>query len=148
MAFTMSFFLHPNLKNYEGYRELSDAGKKDFRKKSLQGGGTIKGIRVVETAALYTIYFQKMMGIMQPRRSRVEEVTPSQVRLQFWQFFHYKTAHHLCFYDKEQLETLVLDKLETGGVKRHCLAAYDWMVRAVKLYLTIPEAQRRNGGGG
>ena len=30
MAFTMSFFLHPNLKNYEGFRELSDAGK-EFR---------------------------------------------------------------------------------------------------------------------
>ena len=57
MAYMASYFLHPNLKQYEGYRELSDAGKKDFREQIMQGGGTIKGVRVAETVALYSLYF-------------------------------------------------------------------------------------------
>ena len=41
-----------------------------------------------------------------------------------------------------------MDKLETGSVKKHCLAVFNWTVRAVKLCLTTPKAQRRNLGGG
>ena len=59
----------------------------------MQGRGTIKGVRVAETVALYTIYFQKMMEMMQAKE--IEEGRGDNLpggRLQFWQFFHYKTA--------------------------------------------------------
>ena len=34
-----------------------------------------------------------------------------------------------------------MDKITSGGVKKHCMAAYNWLVKGVKLYLSSPEAR-------
>ena len=43
--------------------------------------------------------------------------------------------------EKEQFEASILDKITSGGVKKHCMAAYNWLVKGVKLYLSSPEAR-------
>ena len=105
---------------------LSDAGKTAFREKIMQGGGDIKGVRVAETVALYTIYLKKMMGILQAKE--IEEGRGENLpagRLQYWQFFYFKTKYHYRLLEKEAFEAAVLDKLGSGGVKMHCLADYN-----------------------
>ena len=61
--------------------------------------------------------------------------------VQFWQFFEYETTFHFWFLEKEQFEASILDQLESGGIKKHCLSTYNWMIKGVKLYLSAPEAR-------
>ena len=62
--YTMSFFLHPLLKKYEGYRAMSDNDKKVFREAVWMGRRDNKGIRVAQTVQLYVLYMMKIMGMM------------------------------------------------------------------------------------
>ena len=61
--------------------------------------------------------------------------------VQFWQFLEYETTFHFRFLEKEQFEASILDQLESGGIKKHCLSTYNWMIKGVKLYLSAPEAR-------
>ena len=139
--YTMSYFLDPLCKQYPGYRELSVDKKKEFREKVFDGGGDIGGVRVAETVQLYTLYMKQIMGLVQKReikQGRGDQLPNG--RLQFWQFFDFKTAYHFNLLEKEDLESSVLDKCDTFGIKRHCLSSYK-MLLSIKLFLDSPEAR-------
>ena len=114
-------------------------GRPPSGRRSCRAVATSRGSgRVAETVALYTIYLKKMMGILQAKE--IEEGRGENLPVGRLQFFHIKTKYHYRLLEKEAFESAVLDKLRSGGVKMHCLAACNWLVRSVKLYLTTPEA--------
>ena len=117
----MSYFLDPLCKQYPGYRELSVDKKKEFREKVLDGDGDIGGVRVAETVQLY---MKQIMGLVQDRE--IKQGRRDQLplgRLQFWQFFDFKSAYQLNLLEKEDFESTVLDKVASYGIKKHCLAS-------------------------
>ena len=113
------FFLHPLLKKYGTYARLSDEKKKEMRDQILSGS-TKKKIRVASTPQLYTRALKKMMGIAQS--VEIEEGRGDRLpkgRLQFWQLFSYKTEYHYRIWEKEEFEAVILDRLVSGGTKKH-----------------------------
>ena len=62
-------------------------------------------------------------------------------RLQFWQLFNYKTEYHYRIWEKEEFEAVILDRLLSGGTKKHSLAALNWVIKGVKLWLSSQEAR-------
>ena len=102
-------------------------GRPPSGRRSCRAVATSRGSgRVAETVALYTIYLKKMMGILQAKE--IEEGRGENLpagRLQYWQFFYFKTKYHYRLLEKEAFEAAVLDKLGSGGVKMHCLADYN-----------------------
>ena len=139
-VFLHRFFLHPLLKKYGSYAKLSDEGKK-MREQILMGISK-KKIRVASMVQLYTSALKKMMGIAQA--VEIEEGRGDKLpngRLQFWQLFFFKTEYHYRIWEKEEFEAVILDRLVSGGTKKHSLAALNWVIKGVKLWLSSQEAR-------
>ena len=105
-------------------------------------GNTEKKIRVASTVQLYTSALKKMMGIAQAveiQEGRGDKLPDG--RLQFWQLFNYKTEYHYRIWEKEEFEAVILDRLLSGGTKKHSLAALNWVIKGIKLWLSSQEAR-------
>ena len=105
-------------------------------------GITKKKIRVASMVQLYSSAFKRMMGIakaVEIQEGRGDKLPDG--RLQFWQLFNYKTKYHYHIWEKEEIEVVILEMLVSGNTKKHALAALNWVIKGVKLWLSSQEAR-------